>query len=70
MPAAEEVGHDLDAGIARVIQAGKMKTGFHRLEQREAGVVGGALDSVVILVIGVHGEDDAVLVLRWEQPGK
>ena len=70
MVPAEQVGHDLDAGVACVIQAGKMKTCFHRLEQREAGVVGGALDSVPIWVICVYCENDAVLVLRREEPGE
>ena len=48
--AAKQIGHDLDAGIAGMIQARQVETGLDCLEQRVAVVVGGALHSVAARV--------------------
>ena len=60
---AEQVRHHLDAGIAGVVQARQPKGPLDRLQQREAGVVGSALHAVGVVVVGIDGEHDPVLVL-------
>ena len=63
---AEEVRHHRDVLVARVVEARKLESGFHRLQQREAIVVVSALNAV-LGVVRLNGEDNLVLVLRGEQ---
>jgi hypothetical protein len=59
---AEQVGHDVDAGVARVVEARQAEAGLEGLQDGEAGVVVVALNTFRA-VVGLDGEDDAVLVL-------
>ena len=47
---AEEVRHHRDVLVARVDEARKLESGFHRLQQREAIVVVSALNAVLGVV--------------------
>ena len=67
---AEQVGHDLDAGIARMVQTRQAERCLHRLQHREAGVVVVALNAGLMAEVGLDRQDDAVLVLRWVESGQ
>ena len=66
--AAKQVRHHGNAGIAGVVQAGKLKCRLDGFEQREAGVKPIAFHTIFAIAVQFHGEDDVVLVLQRKGP--
>ena len=62
--AAKQVRHDLNVGVACVVEARQAEAGLHRFQQRVAVVVVGALNTVAPKV-RLDREHHEVLVLYW-----
>ena len=63
----KQITHHFDVVVASVVQARQPESRLERLEQRKAVVKPVALNAFLGDAVGLDGEDDLVLILRWEQ---